>query len=66
MNEFQHTLKQPAELEGIGLHTGQSVKVRICPSEANTELSSTESIWRAISGLRRMLIMCHRLNGVQH
>ncbi|MEC7158719.1 MAG: bifunctional UDP-3-O-[3-hydroxymyristoyl] N-acetylglucosamine deacetylase/3-hydroxyacyl-ACP dehydratase [Bacteroidota bacterium] len=36
MNEFQHTLKQPAELEGIGLHTGQSVKVRICPSEANT------------------------------
>ena len=36
MNEFQHTLKQPAELKGIGLHTGQSVKVRICPSNANT------------------------------
>lgn len=36
MNEFQHTLKQPAELEGIGLHTGQSVRVRICPSAPNT------------------------------
>jgi len=32
----QRTLKQPVELESMGLHTGQSVRVRILPSEQNT------------------------------
>ena len=27
MNEFQHTVKEPVTLNGVGLHTGESVEL---------------------------------------
>ena len=32
----QKTIKNFFEIEGIGLHNGQSVKIKVCPSEPNT------------------------------
>ena len=32
----QNTIQQPAELEGTGLHTGASVRMRLLPAPANT------------------------------
>ena len=32
----QKTIKNSFEIEGIGLHNGKSVKIKICPSEPNT------------------------------
>ena len=32
----QHTLASPAPLSGIGLHTGVTVNLRLCPAPANT------------------------------
>ena len=65
MNEFQHTLKQPAELKGIGLHTGQSVKVRICPSNANTGIVFHRVDLKAMSE-SQMLTMFHPLSVARH
>lgn len=31
----QRTLKSPASLEGVGLHTGRKVTIHICPAEEN-------------------------------
>lgn len=36
MSDCQHTLSKPAELTGIGLHTGASVTCRFLPAEPNT------------------------------
>jgi len=36
MIEKQRTLKKPAVLKGIGLHTGAKVEIKINPSEANS------------------------------
>lgn len=36
MNTYQHTLKRPFHLEGIGLHTGESVRIRVLPAPPNT------------------------------
>jgi len=35
MTEYQHTLKKNITLSGIGLHTGESVKIEICPAPDN-------------------------------
>jgi UDP-3-O-[3-hydroxymyristoyl] N-acetylglucosamine deacetylase / 3-hydroxyacyl-[acyl-carrier-protein] dehydratase len=35
MNEKQRTLKAPISFVGIGLHTGEKVKVTICPAKEN-------------------------------
>ena len=32
----QKTIKNSFEIEGVGLHNGKSVKIKICPSEPNT------------------------------
>lgn len=36
MNRYQHTLRKPFQIEGIGLHTGKNVKMRALPAPANT------------------------------
>ena len=33
---YQHTIAGPVSISGIGLHTGVSVSVRLCPAPANT------------------------------
>lgn len=35
MNEKQRTLKAPVSFVGVGLHTGEKVKVTICPAKEN-------------------------------
>lgn len=35
MTSRQATLARPVELQGVGLHTGQTTKVRICPAPAD-------------------------------
>ena len=35
-SDRQHTLKEPIEFEGIGLHTGESSKLIVEPAEANS------------------------------
>ncbi len=35
MTEQQHTLKQPVELKGVGLHTGEKVTIELCPAPTN-------------------------------
>jgi len=35
MTEYQHTLKSSVILSGIGLHTGQTVQMQICPAPDN-------------------------------
>ena len=32
----QKTIRNSFEIEGVGLHNGESVKIKICPSEPNT------------------------------
>ena len=32
MTEQQRTIKEPIVFEGVGLHTGQTVRLEICPS----------------------------------
>ena len=32
----QKTLKTEVKFEGVGLHTGKEVTIKICPSEPNT------------------------------
>ena len=36
--EFQHTLAAPIEFSGLGLHTGESVRVRVVPAPPDTGL----------------------------
>ncbi|MCY3758265.1 MAG: UDP-3-O-acyl-N-acetylglucosamine deacetylase, partial [Acidobacteria bacterium] len=36
--EFQHTLAAPIEFSGLGLHTGESVQVRVVPAPPDTGL----------------------------
>ncbi|MBK6832709.1 MAG: UDP-3-O-acyl-N-acetylglucosamine deacetylase, partial [Flavobacteriales bacterium] len=35
MNEKQRTLKRSVELSGVGLHTGEPVRLILCPAPAN-------------------------------
>jgi UDP-3-O-[3-hydroxymyristoyl] N-acetylglucosamine deacetylase/3-hydroxyacyl-[acyl-carrier-protein] dehydratase len=35
MSEKQRTLKDSISLEGVGLHTGDQVKIEICPAPDN-------------------------------
>lgn len=35
MNLFQQTIKNKTSLTGVGLHTGENVRVTFCPAEAN-------------------------------
>ncbi len=37
--ELQRTIKKEAELEGVGLHTGEKVKIRLLPAEPNAGIS---------------------------
>lgn len=39
MTERQHTLREPAEFTGVGLHTGAAAAVRIVPAEPDAGLS---------------------------
>ena len=32
----QKTLKTEVKFEGVGLHTGKEVSIKVCPSEPNT------------------------------
>ena len=34
--DYQHTIASPVAINGIGLHTGVTVSVRLCPAPANT------------------------------
>jgi UDP-3-O-[3-hydroxymyristoyl] N-acetylglucosamine deacetylase len=36
LNRYQHTLRKPFQIEGIGLHTGKTIKMRALPAPANT------------------------------
>jgi len=36
LNTYQHTLRKPFEIEGIGLHTGKNIKMRVLPAPANS------------------------------
>ena len=33
LKSFQHTLNEPVSFEGIGLHTGKKVKIRVFPGD---------------------------------
>ena len=35
MTEQQRTIKEPVVFEGVGLHTGQTVRLEICPAPDN-------------------------------
>jgi UDP-3-O-[3-hydroxymyristoyl] N-acetylglucosamine deacetylase / 3-hydroxyacyl-[acyl-carrier-protein] dehydratase len=36
MNTFHHTIKEPVEISGLGLHTGNAVTMRFVPADVNT------------------------------
>lgn len=44
MTEKQFTIKEDITIEGVGLHTGQSVKMVIKPTTENAGLVSRELI----------------------
>ena len=36
LQDFQKTIKEPIQLEGVGLHNGIKVKLSLKPAEANS------------------------------
>jgi UDP-3-O-[3-hydroxymyristoyl] N-acetylglucosamine deacetylase len=52
--DFQKTIKEPIQLEGVGLHNGIKVKLSLKPTEANsgiifkrTDIADSENIIEA-------------------